>query len=218
MPQAKPSTFAIFLIDGVRYIGYVESGVDEKRASAQVSEPDVEWSHVDENGHFHAFDIHTNELPTLNARRVEVSCDGGCGDTECDGYKTTQYSCHICGEQVEPNWITATRTVTVTEEHWWEATVRGPVMMPGGKVSVRIQTEGRPEAFGIAYVTGADVNFSDATAELELTGVGRLGFRPLPESAAVGSLAAPQSAAYVPQTGDWAIWLGQHELYRRDGE
>lgn len=182
MRVAAPHILATFLINGVEYLGSAEVGVDEDWADGQVSEPDIHWSHVDGSGHFHAFDTYSRELPTLRATPVHIPCNGDCPDGGCDGYSGTWYFCPICDEQVEPKWNTVTRTVKTGELHWWKATVRGPAMMPGGQVSVRIQNGNWPERFGIAVVTGADINCSDNTAELELTGNGRLGFRPLPES------------------------------------
>jgi hypothetical protein len=74
------------------------------------TKPDPSWAFVDDAAHWHAFaepedDTKTAELPTLDRKRVEVPCDGSCGGV-CDGtYSIARFTCRVCGQEVEPRWI-----------------------------------------------------------------------------------------------------------------
>jgi len=179
MPPKVSSGPGTALINGIPYrCNGVDAGVDEDWVDGQASEPDIHWSHVDSNGHSHAFDSYSGELPTLIKTNYHVVCGNDCSVHGCEGYDETRFFCHICNERVQPQWNTITRSVKVSELHWWKTTVSGPLIMPGTKVSVRIQSGEWPEKFGIATVTGADFSEGD-DAQLTLEGIGRLGFRPL---------------------------------------
>lgn len=180
MPEAMSSIVATFLLDGVEYLGVAETGVDKQWQDIRVSEADPYWSFTDDKGHFHAFDTYSKQLPTLNERTVHMPCNGGCGsDSGCDGYQAPRWFCRICGQPVKPEFKIVEQSQLVAATHWWKATVRGPFMMPGTKVSVRVRSSEQAERFGVAVVVGVDYDSADEGAELRLEGDGRLGFRPI---------------------------------------
>ncbi len=183
MPTVKSPRVATILIDGTRYLGQFELGTDEERMDFKVSEPDLSWVFTDTHKHLHAFDSFSGELPTLRKISARVMCEGDCEAEGCEGFfEEFRFFCRICEERVHPEWKVVTRNQKVSELHWWRATARGPIIMPGAHVSVVIQQEGMADRFGVAWVTGADIDFSEKKAEITLDGSGRLGFRPAVKS------------------------------------
>lgn len=178
MPTAAGLAYSHFLIDGVPYVGTYRLDNETQYASGEVAEPDLSWSCVDESGHFHAFDSMSREHPTFAARSVRMPCNGGCGDSEnCDGYDGIRYHCLICDEQIEPRFVKSIQEQVVARTYGWEASVRGESAPKyGALVSVRITSATQAPRFGVARVTAWTLS-SDG-AEVELSGIGRLGYRP----------------------------------------
>lgn len=62
-------------------------------------EIDPEWFHIDENGHFHAFNMDTQLMPTL-----KFVTEGF--DSEVWGdFAIVEHRCIICNVKVEPNYL-----------------------------------------------------------------------------------------------------------------
>lgn len=179
MPKAPPSSYANFLIDGTTYRGTYGEAVDQQTAPSDESRPDPTWSHLDRLEHFHAFDSKSGEAPTMLTRSRDVPCNGACGQAECDGFSETNYFCRICDELIRPRFIKSTREVVVATVHSWGARVFGPIIVPGVRVTVKIDKDDYAPRFGLATVSEVAYG-SNADAELELHGIGRLGFMPLP--------------------------------------
>lgn len=96
------------LTDGTRW--RVAGGLSVERETETFTvenarHPDISWKHTDSHGHKHRYVRDEEEvprLPTLEARRRPVECDGSCYGGECDGYTVEEWFCRECGEQVEP--------------------------------------------------------------------------------------------------------------------
>lgn len=179
MPKAPPSFYANFLIDGATYRGTYGESAEQETALADEWRPDATWSHVDRLEHFHAFDSKSGEAPTMLTRSRDIPCSGSCGQAECEGFSETNYFCRICDEVIKPRFVMSTREVVVATVHSWGARVLGPIINPGVRVTVRIDKNDYAPRFGLAAV-GEVTYGSSADAELQLHGIGRLGYMPLP--------------------------------------
>jgi hypothetical protein len=180
MPTFKGPKLARFLLNDVPCVGTFREDVEQNWANDETMEPDPEWSFLDSNRHFHAVDTRSGDFLTLASRTVHTPCDGSCDGQidDCDGYSTVRFSCQICGEQIEPRFKTAKKLVLLSQMQMWEATVRGPFMSPGLRVTVRIDEDGMAPRFGIAVVTTIDYESSQEGVQIELAGSGALGYRP----------------------------------------
>lgn len=131
-------------------------------------ERDPNWTHVDANGHFHAWST-DGELPTLIGRTRHAYCDGAC-DGACDneGYDVTDRFCSICDEPVEPGHRRTVGRRYTEGRTWWTAEVTSDQTF-AGLVSVRIEVDGKVR-FGTAQATVArmdhDVNGLRITTRL----------------------------------------------------
>lgn len=167
--------------------------------------PDPNWTHVDSNGHYHAYDQadRLNHYPTLvekseyhrydedepDAQPAEEPSDEPDEDDEDDGWEwedreegwtETWYECAICGDRIEPGKKPGPFHEWKPGLTQWHLEVQTtqPATALGEKVSVRIpaQQPNTQERFGIAMVTQAHYNNRDGYT-LELIGIGPLGTR-----------------------------------------
>jgi len=178
MPLVEPPTYATFTINNVvgAYIGtYAEDNTqDWIDGESQVIDPT--WLFVDPSGHFHAFDTKSSDTPTLRKRTVHIPCDSTCPDG-CDGYPATRFSCLLCDVEIIPRYKPVVERIVTNVHYGWKATVQGPIIKPGTKVSALIQNTGGAPRFGVATV-GAVTMESGRESTMELIGLSRLGYRP----------------------------------------
>lgn len=132
---------------------------------AQTIKPDMGWSHVDRNGHYHAFsDRESDQLPTLKRENIEHQHN----EDEGDGYVETWtsieivYRCRICNDRVEPRWNAyhSTHRVTAPGRMSWQVEVRGTGSnaealhaLDDHMVSVRVEDSGNV-IFGVGLLKG----------------------------------------------------------------
>jgi hypothetical protein len=145
--------------------------------------PDPGWEYVDGHDHFHAFDK-SGDLPTLRTRPRHVDCNGSCGGV-CggEGYDVVDYFCHICDEQVTPQYLPDRDPKIIPTTRSWTVEVGQQVDMRA-EVSVRA-TMGDTVMFGAAV--GTDFSFADERYTSRLLGIGQLGIRSRPRAAVTSS-------------------------------
>jgi hypothetical protein len=99
-------TAAICIDDGPEVQGELFIEVEQVDVTPGTkTRPDMAWEFVDDRGHFHAFDADGN-LPTLEARSEHRDCTmPGEHDDDCEGYYVTVYTCSICGQIIEPQYV-----------------------------------------------------------------------------------------------------------------
>lgn len=69
---------------------------------------DPEWFTIDRKGHFHAYDVKSDSLPTLKAVTEHVP------EYDPDGLEPrTHYECLICNEVIEPNLVISDKRATI---------------------------------------------------------------------------------------------------------
>ena len=138
-------------------------------------EPDHSWFHIDQSGHYHAFNA-AGELPTLDAR-YHTAYDQ---DDNEDYDVFVGWVCAICGAMVEPKYTApkadAFKSYAPGRIEWGGTfVVRGmaPYLLEGEKVSIRLPEFKR---FGIAMITGVK---PDRRGPIEYTyeGIGELAER-----------------------------------------
>jgi hypothetical protein len=142
--------------------------------------PDLKWQHVDEAGHFHAYDD-DGKLPTLVKKSLHKNCDGEqCGDLDCDGYDVTWHECQLCEKEIKPGSITRYDVERQIQERYeWEVSaykpfgVEGPPM-PRDRVSIRVDTA-KDTYFGIGQVRGVEGDRHGYS--LRIVGASELGTR-----------------------------------------
>lgn len=149
----------------------------------RVDDPDPTWEFIDAAGHFHAWGTEPKEqfgrreIPTLtrSSRHIDdhgTECDLG---DRCEGYDVTVWNCAICGEEIEPRYITR-RDVTINFPgltSWYvEAVVLDSGLLGVEQVTVRLGRD-EIEYFGRAAVTGFRMD-SDGPITLDLVGIGEL--------------------------------------------
>lgn len=142
-------------------------------------EPDPTWTHVDSNGHFHAYAA-GNALPTLDAVSVEQPCDGEeCGGV-CggEGYTRTEYYCRICNEIVEPkSRRTSGRKYMPGLTSWYVEVEMGHAeLLDLIDRQVSFWTTGGRGYFGVGHMAFTSIS-SDGTATATIHGIGELGQR-----------------------------------------
>jgi hypothetical protein len=180
MPQAEPPTFAKFTINNASgaYVGTYAEEEAQNWIDCNHQVIDPAWSFVDPSGHFHAVDSKSSDTPTLRAQAVRVACDGSCPDGHCDGYPATRFACLLCDAEVVPRYKTVTERVPTAIDYSWRATIQGPLIALGSRVSVLIQDTGFAPRFGVAKVDSITIEWGSETT-MELTGLSRLGYRPV---------------------------------------
>lgn len=96
------------LTDGTRWrvAGGIQIDTEMETFRVQNSRhPQTAWIHTDSHGHTHKYfrdEEGVPRLPSLEARRRQVECDGSCDSSDCDGYTVEEWFCRECGEEVEP--------------------------------------------------------------------------------------------------------------------
>ena len=136
-------------------------------------QPDMNWSAVDQAGHFHTF-ADGGELPTLKQTTERHDC--GCEICLSDGgYDVDVYTCKICAERVRPIWrdLGPRHATTPGLTH---STIRlRAAEFPcgiGDRLTFRIELGAGGVVFGIARVL--DLSFgSEFSALLDVEAVGR---------------------------------------------
>lgn len=171
MPTLE-ATATIIINDGERHPGefVIEQDIEMVR-SDRATKPDPKWTFTDDQGHFHAF-VEDGGLPTLDRTVIDAPCDGSCGGVcQGEGYTITKYTCRICGQQIEPNWIpdVEARTVGIPLPGMKSAsvTIRGDrrlLARRGSEVTVRAVAPSGQEFIGVGVVTNFDVT-SDGDSE-----------------------------------------------------
>lgn len=131
--------------------------------------PDLDWTHVDAAGHWHAY---TKDfmLPTLHPAESEEEHDYD--DNECGS--DSRWECAICGERVNPGMVAADPAMSarrVPGRAAWEVTVAGPRETPLRAV-IRVFSEARA-AFGVA--TLARIESGPQGVKATYRGLGELG-------------------------------------------
>lgn len=135
----------------------VEDRVEESR----LPRPDLSWSALDKEGHWHAY-AGDGSLPTLREERKHKGC-GLKGDhtDDCGVYTVIRYRCRICDRKVRPSELSGTHTFTVPGPRWWSAVLQYrfadsrdlPMVKVGAQVTVRLLITGHSQMqFGIAHV------------------------------------------------------------------
>jgi hypothetical protein len=148
-------------------------------ATASATKPDPSWTLVDERGHFHAYDD-DGELPTLNARTRHIDCDGhGEDEPACEGYDITEWTCRICGIQVEPGRRDDSGERTMPGLKSWRAEIISDRPIDNGLVSVRALTaDGMHFGTALATIRQAEQQASGGIrVTAELIGASPLGYR-----------------------------------------
>jgi hypothetical protein len=114
------------------------------------TKPDLKWSLIDDNKHFHAY-AEDGKTPTLDAIVEHIGCDGSCGDEVCEGYDITRYVCHLCQQSVEPGRVPDREGVILGRYSW---SIEVDVMLAlGAAVSVVVIDADGVTCFGFAQVT-----------------------------------------------------------------
>lgn len=151
--------------------------------------PDMKWTFTDARKHYHAFsEGEEDRFPTLDTGSEHVPCSDpeNCG---CEGYSQAIYNCKLCGEKIEPRWIT-------TENQWreyapgrksWRFEIDCPTALGcehlikwhGSLVTAVLET---PEKhfFGIGFVNPSEIatgDFETRTWSGIIAGHGPLGSR-----------------------------------------
>lgn len=116
------------------------------------SRPDMSWTFVDAQGHFHAYD-HEGNLPTIVYRREQIEPEaeettdepqGNDEDTwdeyddDDEGYTVTHIECGLCGEEIEPKRLADNPHKVIPGRTEFTLTIRGDV--PPGRFSVLVDT------------------------------------------------------------------------------
>jgi hypothetical protein len=116
--------------------------------SSTATKPAMGWTLVDDQSHFHAYDL-KGELPTLIGRARHIDCDGSCGGV-CggEGYDIVEYFCVLCDQQIEPERISDTGQKSIPGRMKWQARVQSEKEV-SGKVTVRVVI-GDMTMFGVA--------------------------------------------------------------------
>ena len=133
----------------------IEMSQESETVSGTVTKPDLEWTHTDAAGHFHAF-TEDGKLPTLREKRVP--CDGMCGDS---GHTVVAYYCRICDDPIETVWRYAREEtvvpgpvhVTIRVELWESSEIGFALFQT---VSVRARVGNGKELFGVGTVSEHD--------------------------------------------------------------
>jgi len=153
---------------------------------ATVTKPDYRWTLTDARGHFHAFSTDKEHpLPTLDRKtRERAIFDTDDEDEEPDIWEESYYVCRLCGQEMEPKWITNAVTweerVPVRKSWKIELISRGELgshhlmKWRNSLVTAVIETQDR-HYFGIAFVEITTVE--SGTVHALLTGHGALGTR-----------------------------------------
>lgn len=161
--------------------------IDVGTLSAQ--KPDPDWTYLDERGHFHAWDDEGN-LPTLDRRMRHIDPvatdeidddpdpddldDDNYDDDDRDGYEESFYACRICGEEIEPKYVPASRDRKMPGLKSWTIEV-DQALTCGTQVSVVATTTGST-AFGVGVVTAVS-HPRPGTVRSTIAGSGDLGIR-----------------------------------------
>lgn len=135
------------------------------------TKPDLNWTHIDAAGHFHAY-AHDGALPTLARSVRRVACNGECGDSGCEGYETVEYGCLICNAEVIPERIADEPTKSIPGPVSWEVLVEQYVDL-GQEVSIRVVTD-NGTYFGVAAPVSLEAEHGRPPVT-KLTGVSALG-------------------------------------------
>lgn len=124
------------------------------------TKPDPNWTHVDGQGHFHAF-ADDGSLPTLRRDTLRHDCDMAGDDDhdlDCEGYDTYVSRCLICAAEVQPQQVADYSDRRIPGPTTVTIVAYGAVLDHGRQYSVRVRypsEDGREaEMFGIANVTG----------------------------------------------------------------
>lgn len=145
---------------------------------ATLVEPDPNWQHTDQQGHYHAWSA-DGELPTLTARSEHRYCDGIHHfpvDDLCEGYDVTLYACSLCGEDIEPGTVTRHGVPkTIPGLQTWTV-VAYDVIVGRDPVSLRVET-GAGVVFGFAVPTDvvAELGAAGPSGRTTLVGTSPLG-------------------------------------------
>lgn len=170
------STHMIRLNDDFATHGTLEIQMDSiEVTSISESFPDMSWEFVDSQKHWHAWDA-KGELPTLEAKAREEPCSDpdNCG---CDGYPITIYHCRICGEIIQPAWIsTGPIRKFIPGRQTWKIMAQTARLMVGETCTVRSYYKDRV-FFGVGRVIAARAQ-PGHPLWLEIMGIGPLGERP----------------------------------------
>lgn len=148
-------------------------------------EPDPAWTHIDADGHFHAWSLGgkgDDRLPTLDAKRIEEPCNGRCDDEVCEGYTRTEYRCRMCGEVIEPRSRRTTGRRYAPGLSQWSVDVEliakdAMPLLNIGEVSFWTDEKDGRNVFGVGHLRVARFELGDlVTATIH--GHGPLGERP----------------------------------------
>jgi len=149
--------------------------------SELATKPDSAWEYTDPLGHWHAY-ADDGSLPTLDAKREQVDCDGTCGGVcEGEGYEITRYYCRICSAPVDPARVPDHRPHHILTG--WNWTVVVYTFIPAGQeMSVRIIGEDRT-AFGVGVSGEATIaaRRGETDARTTIHGISALGWHGQPE-------------------------------------
>jgi hypothetical protein len=153
-------------------------------SSLTASKPDMSWTFVDSQGHFHAYD-HEGKLPTITRREEFVPYtfhgDEDQDEDEPDGYSEIHIECGICGEKVEPKRLPDDPHKTIPGRTEYKVTVTGE--LPEGRCSVLVNTPGRLWfGFGWGYLARVEPSWNGALpiSTYEIT-CGPMSWRPAPQ-------------------------------------
>ena len=143
----------------------------------RTTKPDPKWSHVDRQGHYHAFsDDEHDLLPTLR------------GVFDEDVPSAVAYRCRICNFEVIPEWVTQRSTVRIYApgRMSWQVGLRAHwphidllQAMNGTSVSMRIEEDG-DILFGVGLLRATSVGVDSAGVMKwcgQIMGNGALGTR-----------------------------------------
>lgn len=152
---------------------------------SSVTKPDMKWTLTDARGHFHAFSTDEDyPLPTLE-RETRERAIFDTDEDEPDIWEESFYVCRLCGQEIEPRWITSPavwRELIPTRKSWRvEVSSRGEmgsahlIKWRNSLVTVVVETENR-SYFGIGYL---EINSLDSESVVTATinGHGALGTR-----------------------------------------
>lgn len=158
-------------------------------SSWSATKPDPKWVHVDQLGHFHAWDD-DGKLPTLDIKTrriefepaVESEDDGRAAydDDEADGYDERFYACRICGDEIEPKYVPDYRDKVIPGRVSWTVKVDA-ALTRGAEVSVVVETEDRT-SFGVGTVLNCVAPFGEGYIRSTIVGTGPLAVRTKPSA------------------------------------
>lgn len=136
---------------------------DRIDVSTNLPKADANWSFVDSNGHFHAYnqraDDGRNRYPTLYERTEVRTCDNADHDHECDGAHITHWHCAVCDEEVKPGKIPGPHYEYMDGLTSWQARIQVPaehaleMVNARDRVIVRVAND-TSEVFGVGVVLG----------------------------------------------------------------